>query len=260
MHVASMAKAEFFVKHYGAALASPGGPRAKVLEVGSKSYNAQETYRPLFDPAQFEYTGLDVEAGPNVDIVPANGYVWQEIPSGTFDICVSGQTFEHNPLFWVTFSEIARVLKPGGYVFIVAPGAGEVHRYPYDCWRFYPDAWIGLCATTGMTLVESYFESDVAAYVVPGGRWRDSAVIARKPLMDAEAGAALDRRLEILAEPYAQAGFKLNPPQTKLGPCFADYERSSLKKFRSRRVRGVLNHLRGRPTARLLRSRALNGG
>lgn len=35
---------------------------------------------------------------------------------------------------------MARILEPGGTMLVVAPSAGIVHRYPFDCWRYYPDS------------------------------------------------------------------------------------------------------------------------
>jgi SAM-dependent methyltransferase len=43
-------------------------------------------------------------------------------------------------MFWVLFLEIMRVLKPGGLLYLNVPSNGEVHRWPVDCWRFYPDS------------------------------------------------------------------------------------------------------------------------
>jgi SAM-dependent methyltransferase len=156
VHLSSYTKAQKFVEVYGAEFPRHEG-LVRVLEVGSKSHHAQDTYRALFDTAGYAYTGLDIEAGSNVDIVPANPFVWNELADCSFDACISGQTFEHNPYFWVTFAEMARVLVPGGLTFVVAPGGGSVHRYPVDCWRFYPDAWPALSALCGMELLESYF-------------------------------------------------------------------------------------------------------
>ena len=42
------------------------------------------------------------------------------------------------------FSELVRVTKPGGLIYINAPSNGPVHRYPVDCWRFYPDSGFAL--------------------------------------------------------------------------------------------------------------------
>jgi hypothetical protein len=47
---------------------------------------------------------------------------------------------EHDDMFWVTFLEMARITRPGGHIYINTPSNGVVHRYPMDCWRFYPDS------------------------------------------------------------------------------------------------------------------------
>jgi SAM-dependent methyltransferase len=43
-------------------------------------------------------------------------------------------------MFWLTYLEILRVLKPNGLFYLNAPSNGLFHRYPVDCWRFYPDS------------------------------------------------------------------------------------------------------------------------
>lgn len=218
MHQASFLKVKAFVETYGGSLPAA----ARVIEIGSHAYAAQDTYRPLFPAPAYDYVGLDIAPGPNVDLV-ASGYVWSDLADSSFDVAVSGQTFEHNPFFWVTFCEMARIVKPGGFVVVVAPGAGHVHRFPYDCWRFYPDAWRALCTLSGLALVESYFERDTIAGLVEGGSWRDSAVIARKPAMDAAARKSFDDRLAALAGPYAAMPAAVGESAT-VGPCFRAYE------------------------------------
>ena len=247
MHFSSYAKARIFLEVYASELPRSDG-QVRVLEVGSKSHHAQDTYRGLFDDPAFRYRGLDLEAGANVDIVPRNPFVWNELAASSFDLCVSGQTFEHNPYFWVTFAEMARVLAPGGFAFVVAPGGGSVHRYPVDCWRFYPDSWPALCVLTGMELLESYFEGDALAARVPGGAWRDSAVVARKPRLE---GAALDAFHERLGKvvslfaaedmPIAQAGRK--------GPWVAAY----LSQMEAAAPVSLRSWLRRRRSPRILR-------
>lgn len=259
MHKSSFAKAELFVKHYLLPQEKQNAS-ISVLEIGSKSYSAQETYRPLFETHPFTYKGLDIEVGPNVDIVPANSYVWDEIENESFDACVSGQTFEHNPYFWVTFAEMARILTPGGYAFIVAPGAGEVHRYPYDCWRFYPDSWLSLCALTGMELVESYFESDETARVVPSAGWRDCAAIVRKPELTNNNKAAFYNQLAAIVAPLKSAQFDIGKPLTELGPCFTEYETRMLKENPPRPLKDLRKKLRRTASPDLLKGDSFLGG
>ena len=67
-----------------------------------------------------------------------------------------------------------------GLACIIAPSRGKVHRYPLDCWRFYPDAAAALCAYVGMDLLESYVEPPT--YRKVGGKeWGDFTSIARRP-------------------------------------------------------------------------------
>jgi hypothetical protein len=47
-----------------------------------------------------------------------------------------------------------RVLKPGGLIFLIAPSRGPEHRYPQDCWRFYPDGYRALAKFGRCELLE----------------------------------------------------------------------------------------------------------
>ncbi len=64
-------------------------------------------------------------------------------------------------MFWLVFNEVLRVLKPSGLFYLNAPSNGAFHRYPVDCWRFFPDSGKALVAwakRSGMSpaLLESY--------------------------------------------------------------------------------------------------------
>jgi hypothetical protein len=43
-------------------------------------------------------------------------------------------------MFWLVFLEILRVLKSKGLFYLNVPSTGSFHRFPVDCWRFYPDS------------------------------------------------------------------------------------------------------------------------
>ena len=223
MHVSSLAKMASFLRTYETSFPRRDGV-TRLLEVGSKSYDGQPSYRSLITEDWIDYTGLDLEAGLNVDLVPKSGFVWPEIADGSFDVVISGQTFEHNPYFWVTMAEISRVLSPGGLACIIAPGAVGVHRFPVDCWRFYPDSWAPLCALTGLDPLEVFFEPDDLAIEVVDGHVRDCLVIARKPKRTTK---VVQERLAQLTQPFAGKPVTFEPVPHREGPCIEDYRRTA---------------------------------
>ena len=57
-----------------------------------------------------------------------------------YDVIISTSVFEHVEFFWLTYLEILRILKPNGIFYFNVPSNGDFHRWPQDCWRFYPDS------------------------------------------------------------------------------------------------------------------------
>ena len=123
----------------------------RVLDIGSLDVNG--TYKRFFAHSKSTYLGLDLAAGPNVDVVLTSTYRLP-VPSFSQDVIVCGQVFEHAQFFWLTWLEMVRVLRPGGLIFLVAPSRGPEHRYPQDCWRFYPDGFQALALYGGLDLLE----------------------------------------------------------------------------------------------------------
>ena len=93
--------------------------KLKVLDIGS--YDVNGNYRDIFESIGHYYKGLDMEGGPNVDIVPQNTYIWNEIKDDEYDAVISGQALEHIEFFWITIEEIIRITKEGGLICIIAP-------------------------------------------------------------------------------------------------------------------------------------------
>jgi SAM-dependent methyltransferase len=149
-----------------------------ILDIGSQDVNG--SYRQLFSQPNWTYTGLDMAAGHNVDIVVRTPYVWHEVASGSSDVVISGQAFEHIPYFWITMLEIARVLKTGGLCCILAPSSGPEHRYPVDCWRFYPDGMVSLAQFARMEILEAVTQWDDLGDATSDA-WHDSMLVCRKP-------------------------------------------------------------------------------
>lgn len=176
MHQSSMKNMAAFRDQH---LAQLGNSPLTILDLGSQDVNG--SYRELFDRPAWRYTGLDMAPGKNVDIVLRTPYVWKEVRSNSADVVVSGQAFEHIQFFWITMLEIARVLKRGGICCILAPSGGPEHRYPMDCWRFYPDGMFSLAQYAQMELIHASTQWTSGGYSDESDLWRDSILICRKP-------------------------------------------------------------------------------
>lgn len=148
----------------------------RVLDIGS--YDVNGSYRTLFDAAGWSYLGVDLSEGPGVDVVLKDPY---QLPlaSGSFDLVISGQAFEHVEFFWHSWFEMLRVLRTGGEIFLIAPSRGPEHRYPQDCWRFYPDGYRALAKLGGCELVSVH--TDWEPDPDPGSSvWGDTVGVFRK--------------------------------------------------------------------------------
>jgi SAM-dependent methyltransferase len=108
-----------------------------VLEVGSyQVVPGQGDLRPFFP--ERDYVGLDVRAGPGVDVVADVETL--PYPDASFGTVVAMSAFEHVPRFWKGFEEASRVLRPGGALLVSCPFYFHLHDHPRDYWRFSPDA------------------------------------------------------------------------------------------------------------------------
>lgn len=175
MHESSFRRMQAFRDTH---LANRQAERLRVIDIGSQDVNG--SYRPLFDHSAWEYVGVDMAAGRNVDVVLRNPYDWRELPSRSADVVVSGQAFEHIEYFWITALEVARVLRPGGICCLIVPSAGPEHRYPVDCWRFYPDGLRAIARFAGLDVLQA--DTDWTGTGGEGGdMWHDSVLVACKP-------------------------------------------------------------------------------
>lgn len=140
--------------------------KAKVLEIGSQDVNG--SLRSVC-PDQFEYIGVDFQAAKGVDVVLEDPY---SLPfeDNSLDIVLSSSCFEHSEMFWLVFLEIMRVLKPAGLFYLNAPSSGSFHRYPVDCWRFYPDSGKALVTWSRRNGGKAEL---LESYVQRGGEWQD---------------------------------------------------------------------------------------
>jgi len=135
MHKTAMEIGAHFFRTY-----SSGTKLITIADIGSQDVNG--SLRSLA-PVESKYVGLDFANGKGVDVLINDPYSLP-IESDSVDVVVSSSCFEHSEFFWLLFNDIQRILKPHGLFYLNAPSNGTFHRYPADCWRFYPDSGTAL--------------------------------------------------------------------------------------------------------------------
>ena len=130
MHYTASKSGDLFAQFYG-------GVGKIVLDIGGKDVNGW--LRVFFERLGMKYICVDIESHTSVDVVVKPG---DKLPfnNGSIDLIVSTSCFEHDPCFWITFKEMTRITKLGGFIYVNAPTNGPYHCHPGDNWRFYSDA------------------------------------------------------------------------------------------------------------------------
>jgi len=76
--------------------------------------------------------------------------------------------------------QINRVLKKDGLACIIAPADGHEHRYPVDCWRYYPDGMKALAKWARMEVIEAQTQWESQNYSDDSDQWKDSFLVCMK--------------------------------------------------------------------------------
>ena len=157
MHLTAFSNCQAFFDKYINPVFQQNKQVMTIADLGA--FNVNGTVKPIFDGHR--YIGIDMEAGPNVDMVCSNSKI--PLDDKSCDVVVSTSCLEHDECFWMTFIEMCRLVKPGGYIYINAPSAGPYHTHPVDCWRFYADSWAALAKWArshdhNIELVEHYID------------------------------------------------------------------------------------------------------
>jgi SAM-dependent methyltransferase len=91
--------------------------------------------------AGWDYGALDVIAD----------LAWMPVRSGSADLVLNTQVLEHVPDPRKSIEEMARMLKPGGRLFLTAPQGWPEHQQPHDFFRFTRFSLEGLLRDTGFS-------------------------------------------------------------------------------------------------------------
>ncbi len=144
---------------------------ARMLDVGSLNVNGST--RELFSG---ETVGIDLQAGPDVDIVMAAADLGERFGAESFGVVTCTEMLEHDPTPWLTLAAIAEVLSPGGVVLLSARGVASEHcpitdrphafgRHGFpdanDWWRYMEGALSMLCGLVGLEVIEE-IEDEIA--------------------------------------------------------------------------------------------------
>lgn len=117
----------------------PFNKEMRLLEIGSWTAPGQEEIicRKTIGPKVGEYVGLDMRAGPGVDVV--SDAKLMPFPDNNFHVIITTDCLEHVDWPQKVIHEAFRVLKPGGLFYLTTVFDFEIHGYPSDYWRFTPE-------------------------------------------------------------------------------------------------------------------------
>jgi hypothetical protein len=120
-----------FMKHLVEVANKPG---MRILEVGSREVTGASAARARFSLA--EYVGFDFYAGPNVDVVGDAHKLSRYFDGQKFDLIFSSACFEHFAMPWIVATEMAKLLRVGGYVFVETHFSFASHERPWHFFQF----------------------------------------------------------------------------------------------------------------------------
>jgi SAM-dependent methyltransferase len=126
-----------------------------VVEVGSRQGGAHDV-RPVVEarlPAR--YIGVDVIAGPGVDLIGSVEHLTATTGAGVADMVVCAEVMEHVRDWRAAIAEMKLALRPGGRLLITTRSPGyPFHVSPFDYWRYTPEDAASLMADMEDLLVE----------------------------------------------------------------------------------------------------------
>jgi hypothetical protein len=125
-----------------------------LLEVGSRARSA--VTRRDFVPESWSYQGIDIIAGPNVDVVGDAHELSSIFPQQRFDAVMAFSVLEHLLMPWKFIIELNQVLNDGAIGIFTTHQCWPLHDQPWDFWRFSDRAWAGLLNhETGFQIIEA---------------------------------------------------------------------------------------------------------
>ncbi|HNS27389.1 MAG TPA: methyltransferase domain-containing protein [Steroidobacteraceae bacterium] len=106
-----------------------------VLEVGSRMHTPDAWWVVNRDLARGQWTGIDMQPGPNVDVVadlhdPPDEWI------GRFSGVVLSEVLEHVRNPWTALVRLRALMQPGALLIVTVPFCFPRHAFPDDFYRF----------------------------------------------------------------------------------------------------------------------------
>ena len=170
----------------------------RLLDVGCGS----KPYRSLFTKCT-SYEGLDIDQPRNRERNIADHFYDGKnfpFPSAVFDSVLCSQVLEHVYEPEPFCQELARVLRPNGYLLLTVPFVWDEHEQPWDCRRYTSYGLRELMLRSGFEIVlqKKLLIGYVALFQLMQARMQKSALVR------------LQSRLGVFSKPFELLNFPFN--------------------------------------------------
>jgi len=136
-----------------------------VYEFGALQVPGQEGFadlRPFF-PGK-KYVGADLRNGPGVDVILDLHHI--DLPSESVGTVLILDTLEHVEYPRKAIENVHKILNQNGILVITSVMNFPIHDYPYDYWRFTPEAFRSLLKPFSFSFVDSLGKADFPHTIV----------------------------------------------------------------------------------------------
>jgi SAM-dependent methyltransferase len=138
--------------------------KSPCLDAGS----GRSPLKKLFQAQSLEVVSIDIDdRSGEVDHI-ADLQEMQVIKSASMQTVICIQVLEHVPRPWDASREIARVLKPGGFLILSVPHLSVIHEAPQDYYRYTSYGLTSLLEPVGLKVKEIHESGGLIGFLAHG--------------------------------------------------------------------------------------------